>query len=361
MELFRTAPTKASIWIWVALFALVLTRFVFQASRGYPEFIILRLVPVAATVVAFVLVHRGASGIAVYVSAVLAVFGPVVYSGFKTVLSGACSAGDQITSWPGIGFRWLDAVTGILIFSAIAATTGLPRPLIPGRFPRRAVWTAGLSLIGVGFGAYLAANVISDAFQSAIVDVPGAWSACKEVTSEGLDNAALETSLALVSGVQEEVVFTGVALLLLGAAARWKTVVELALIGGLLRAVLHMHYTIDASWYAVAAVAVWAVLWSGGALLVAYFALRWFGTAGRVAAIVLVTAGVVVSHSTRNMSPAITDLSKEIVSNGSGATGLALSLAWAVVYLGGIVGSGALLLFAVVTRKESHDRPDQLK
>ncbi|ORW24566.1 hypothetical protein AWC17_03215 [Mycobacterium nebraskense] len=122
---------------------------------------------------------------------------------------------------------------------------------------------------------------------------------CREITSAGAD-PGYGLLLDIASGPQEEVTFTGVALLLL-AGRGWAVQCSAVAISAAARGVLHLYY---ADHHTVWIWMAWAATWSGGGLLFAFLvdhSARATGMGHRRFTAVY-TSGIVAAHSLMNMS-----------------------------------------------------------
>lgn len=328
----------------VVLLAACIGRYAVRLSTGVmsTETVLVLLIPVCAAAALSVLLRRGASAVAVYAAAVMSVLGTAVYGGVKDVLvRPLCDGSAQFDSWTGVGVRWMDVVVAVLVFMFVAAVRRpvVASPVRGSRVPSlRWVWPGWASVIVYGSFVYGVWKIASLAVLALVVETPGAWTTCKQATSAGISNVALSTSLAGVSGFQEEIVWTGVGLLLLGAAARWQSVAAIAVTGGVLRALPHMYYTTGAEWYAVFSVVGWATVWSAGTLVSAYWMLRRWRVAGSVAAVALMALGAAVAHSSWNLLNDVDQLSAELAQSNSDGIASVPTILWAVVFVVGFVG-----------------------
>jgi hypothetical protein len=106
--------------------------------------------------------------------------------------------------------------------------------------------------------------------------------------------------LDLMAGPQEEIVFTGIALLLL-AGCGWRLQCAAIAASAAARGSLHLYY---ADHRTVWAWMLWAAVWSGGGLLLAFIASRIADQVniGRRFFAIIYTAGIVVAQSLCDMA-----------------------------------------------------------
>ena len=174
----------------------------------------------------------------------------------------------------------------LAVFFLPAARTGRHGGRI-GRIPAGWIVVAGACL------AYALAGISSEK----LVALPDPW--CTAITGAGAA-PHYKVLLDLAAGPQEEIVFTGIALLLL-AGCGWRPQCAAIAASVAARGSLHLYY---ADHRTVWAWMLWAAAWSGGGLLLAF-------TAARLATRVHIgprffaityTTGVVVAHSLTDMT-----------------------------------------------------------
>lgn len=330
----RSALQSTSVW-WGLLLTFCAIRFVVKVrdASTLVEQVPAQLIPVAAAIALLPLLQRTANIVITYAATILVVYGSGVYGGIKDVfVRPQCDTSDQFDTWSGVADRWLDVVVAVLVFGLVAATRPVPGRVTCGLVPSvRWVWPAWLSAIVAGAFIYSVATVLSRLALYKVVEQPGAWTECTQATGSGITNAAVGVNLAAVSGFQEEIVWTGVGLLLLGAAARWQTAVAIAVSGAVLRALPHMYYTTSAEWYSVAVVTAWTMIWSGGSLLATYWVLRRWKLAGNIISVTILTCGVAAAHSMWNFLSQYGGLRTELLQTHTSAVANLPLIVWFVL------------------------------
>ena len=207
-----------------------------------------------------------------------------------------------------LGWIWLPACrlgagvgadTVSLVIRLVQASLSLCLAMLflhaAGPGPRRGrigeVPAGWIVVVGASF-AFALAGISSE-----LVALPEPW--CKAITAAGAA-PHYKVLLDLAAGPQEEIVFTGIALLLLSGTG-WRMRCAAVATSAVARGLLHLYY---ADHRTVWAWMFWAGVWSGGGLLLAFAAAR---LAARVNIgpryfAITYTTGIVVAHSLTDMT-----------------------------------------------------------
>ncbi len=213
--------------------------------------------------------RRLSARVAVYVSALLANFAAPMFAAVGLATSGHRSV--IVDTAMGLAAKAACAVLAVATFLLVRAWVGEGDRWrqVPRRQPLEC-----RALIGTGCAAaliYVTALLLADwgrVFAGGLIGVGHAV-----YPSAGGDFTAwtLRTAYSALAGAVEEPVFVGL-LVLLWPRLRLRTVIPLALGGGVARSVIHFYYAAGDVhfWRALVLTMVWCVLWSSMALILVY-------------------------------------------------------------------------------------------
>ncbi|GAA1083237.1 hypothetical protein [Tsukamurella spumae] len=294
----------------------------------------LALALLAVAAVAGLLARGGpARGLLLYVAALVAVGAPSFVAMVRLViLDPACSTMGAFSTRGELVDRGLTVLLASLLFGAAATalyggagTSGDRATSTVRRRLRR-----GVLLVGGAMFAYQTARFASYFIEAAADAIPGAWTSCVRATASGISDLPLTVGIDLVSGFEEEIAFTGIALLVLGRAPRARSAAQFAVVGALLRAVMHFYYTVEAPWWSFLSVIAWTLAWSGLTLLGCYLVLR-LTQAWTVPAVAAVTLGAATAHSVMNLDNGSVAIATALSDQGHAAAGGAFIVALALL------------------------------
>ncbi|WP_168991358.1 hypothetical protein [Mycobacterium attenuatum] len=227
-----------------------------------------------------------------YGVALIAVFGPNMTWGIAdSIWPGPCKIGGGVGASTGalVG-RCLQALFSLCLLALLARTTGAASSP-----PRQASTVHPPATWSVALVAPIAAALTGAVSNLATV---APW--CPAITGAGA-SPRYHVLLSVVSGFQEEIAFTGIALLLL-LGSGWRAQCCAILISTVARWVMHLYYADHANalrWL------LWTAVWSGGGLAVA-FVIGHLATKAdfdRSRFIVVYAALTAASHSLSNLCP----------------------------------------------------------
>ncbi|OBK38557.1 hypothetical protein A5658_03290 [Mycobacterium sp. 1245111.1] len=219
-----------------------------------------------------------------YVASLVVVFGTdMVFGVIEWIWLPPCQVGAGVGAGAGsLVVRLIEAALGLCLAAIFlpAAAPG-PRGDRISRVPAGWFVAAGACLV------HALAGAASESFA-----LPDPW--CIAITGAGAA-PSYKFLLDLMAGPQEEIVFTGVALLLL-AGCGWRPQCAAIAASAMARGSLHLYY---ADHRTVWAWMLWAAVWSGGGLLLAFMAARIADQVniGQRFFVIIYTAGIVVAHS----------------------------------------------------------------
>lgn len=345
MKSYLGTGTAARRWTWwvVAAAIAAAARGGYSLStvtpRGLPYVtgaLVLTLIAIAA--VAGLLARGGgpARGLLLYVAALVAVAAPSFVPMVRLlIMDPVCSTMGAFSTRGELVDRGLTVLLASLLFGAVATalyggagTSGDRAPSTVRRRLRR-----GVLLVGGAMLAYQAARFASHFVEAAADAIPGAWTSCVRATASGISDLPLTVGIDLVSGFEEEIAFTGIALLVLGRAPRARSAAQFAVVGALLRAVMHFYYTVEAPWWSFLSVIAWTLAWSALTLLGCYLVLR-LTQAWTVPAIAAVTLGAATAHSVMNLDTDSVAIATALSDQGHAAAGVAFIVALALLIAG---------------------------
>ncbi|WP_048895796.1 hypothetical protein [Mycolicibacterium conceptionense] len=244
-------------------------------------------------------ISRGASGdgvkVLVYTAGLFAVFGPAMVAGvINWVWPLKCS--DAPSAIASSGFDVVDRVLAAIIAGLVLAALLHPREK-QGNEPGSRV-PSGWSVAFLAAMFVFFCNFASTSYRLVASVEP--W--CEAITGSALPSG-VGTAVAVVSGFQEELAFTGFALALF-LSSRWRTLAVVVAINVLGRFVLHLYY---ADYHSVWWWLGWVVIWSGGGLVAAVAVGRkaLSRSMPTTSLIAVYSIGTAVAHSAYNLSPAI--------------------------------------------------------
>lgn len=194
-----------------------------------------------------------------YTAALVAVFGSkLVWSLYDWVWPAACEVPTGLAPALDLLDRILAAAIAALILSAILVASRNNRCEVERR-PR--AWSVAL-IAGLAF-AFL--FLLGQEYLRRLGIEP--W--CDALTNDALPTP-FRLANEMVSGFEEEIVFTGIPVALL-AFSRWPALAAAVAVNVLARSTLHLYYTQPATtlWWVG-----WVAIWSGAALIVALLAGR---------------------------------------------------------------------------------------
>lgn len=194
-----------------------------------------------------------------YAAALFAVYGAkLIWSVYDWVWPATCEAPTDLSPALGLLDRILEAAIAALILAAILVASRSNQCEVDRR-PR--AWSVAL-LAGLAF-AFL--FLISQRYLHHFEVKP--W--CHFITNDALPTAS-RIANQVVSGFEEELVFTGIPVALL-AFSRWPAMAAAVAVNVLARTTLHLYYTQPATtlWWVG-----WVTIWSGAVLVVALLASR---------------------------------------------------------------------------------------
>lgn len=194
-----------------------------------------------------------------YAAALFAVFGSkLVWSVHDWLWLSDCETATDLALVLNLVDRVFAAVIAALILSAILLASHIDRCEIERR---PSAWSVAL-LAGLAF-AFL--FVLSQEYLRRL----GIKAWCTALTNDALPSPFRLTN-EVVSGFEEEIVFTGIPVALL-AFSRWPAIAAAVAVNVLARTALHLYYTEQATtlWWAG-----WVTIWSGAALIIALLASR---------------------------------------------------------------------------------------
>lgn len=230
-----------------------------------------------------------------YAASLLAAYGfaPFVAVGMWISQADCAASSGAVT---GSNFDLLSRVIDASIAAALlAAITLWPRPAeqTEGHLgPRR--W----SVLVLTYCAYSVARFLTSVFQYSVALSPR----CVNTTAAALSIANL-APIAFISGFQEELAFTGVALALL-LGARLRVLLAAALLNVIVRGAEHLYYADHST---VLLWLTWVAIWSGGSLMFGFWlgqrALAHGMSTAAFAGVFAVAAAI--AHSTLNFGPTV--------------------------------------------------------
>ena len=321
--------------------------------RGLPYVtgaLVLTLIAVAA--VAGLLARGGgpARGLLLYVASLVAVGAPSFVPMVRLlIMDPACSTMGAFSTRGELVDRGLTVLLASMLFGAGAtALYGASSPGESAPAPMRHRARRGAVLIGGAILIYGIGHIASYYVEVAASAIPGGWTSCVRATASGITDLPLTVGIDLLSGFDEEVAFTGVALLVLGRAPRARTAAVFAATGGALRAVMHFYYTVEAPWWSFLSVFAWTLTWSGLTLLGCYLLLR-LGRAWSVPAIAAVTVATAIAHSTMNLTTDSAAVTKALTDQGHSALAWVFNLG-IILVLAGLPIVAACCGFGPLTR-----------